>query len=371
MTALRICAVLAALVLAGCGGSSPAQKSRAAPPVFLGVTSGAIFSPGASLARELTLMGRSGVQSVRVPFYWRVAQPKPGGPTSFAATDPLVEGAARAGVGVLPVVLGTPAWAARDPGRRASPPRGTDTFAAFLKLLVGRYGSRGSFWAQHPGVPRHPIREWQIWNEPNHTFYWSDQPFARDYVALLRAAGRTVHVADPGARIVLAGFPERSWELIAGLYRAGARGAFDVAAIHPYTFEVGNVLKIVRLVRAAMARAGDGAVPIFVTEFGWSSGAGKVRRPYGFETTSADQAARLQSAVAAFARERRALGIERIYWESWLTFDRNRDNPFDFAGLRELQPDGTVRDKPAFTAYRRSALALARCLRADPSAPCG
>jgi len=357
--------------------------------VFLGVTAGApLLAPGFALRPELALMARNGVQSLRVPFYWRAAQPYRssadvpaaerrrfvavgGVPTDFGATDPAVEAAARAGVSVLPVVLGSPPWAARHPALSNSAPAGTASYAAFARALVERYGPRGSFWTEHPALPRRPIRLWQVWNEPNHAFYWSEQPFARDYVALLRAAGRAIHGADPGARVMLAGFAERSWETIASLYRDGARGSFDVAAIHPYTFKVENVLKIVRLVRDALDRAGDPARPIMITELSWSSGAGRVRKSFGFDTTEADQAARLSRAIPLLTRLRRTLGLERIYWESWITYDRNVENPFDFSGLREQRPGGGARDKAALGAYRRVALGTERCLGADPTGSCG
>jgi hypothetical protein len=130
------------------------------------------------------------------------------------------------------------------------------------------------------------------------------------------------------------------------------------------------VLKIARLVRAAMAHGGDAGRPMMITEFGWSSGKGKVRHPFGFETTPADQAARLRALVPLFTRNRRALGLERIYWESWLSADRNTDAPFDYAGLRELASGGSSRAKPAYDAFRALATAIDKCLRATPSAPC-
>lgn len=383
--------VACALLLAGCGGGGSPAAPRAAPPgapVFLGVSAGdPLLAPGFALRPEIALMARSDVQSLRVPFYWRNAQPYRssadvpaaqrrhfvevrGVPTDFAATDSVVEAAARTGISLLPVVLASPPWAARHPPLRNSAPAGTASYAAFARGLVERYGPRGSYWTEHPAVPRQPIRLWQVWNEPNHGFYWSEQPFARDYVALLRTAGRAIHGADPGARVVLAGFAERSWETIASLYRAGARGSFDVAAIHPYTFKVENVLRIVRLVRAAIDRAGDRARPLMITELSWSSGVGRVRRSFGFDTTEADQAVRLDQAIRLLTRFRRPLGLERIYWESWITYDRNAGNPFDFSGLREQRPSGP-RDKAALAAYRRVALGAERCLRADPAGSCG
>ena len=50
----------------------------------------------------------------------------------------------------------------------------------------------------------------------------------------------------------MGGFADRSWDSIETVYDAGAEGVFDVVAIHPYTFEVRNVLRIVRA-RAAGA----------------------------------------------------------------------------------------------------------------------
>lgn len=384
-----LAAAAACLALAACGGSASKRATAGtggrtdatavAPerPVFLGVTAGApLLTPGIDVDAQLRTMAASGAQTLRAAFYWRDMQPYasasavPAGqrsrfvagsdavPTGFAATDRLVAAAARSHVELLPVLIGAPAWAARHPGQVNSPPAGTAPYAAFARTMVQRYGPRGSFWRAHPALRAGAVRDWQIWNEPDHLFYWSDQPFAADYVRLLRAANTAVKAADPGARVVMAGFAGRSWELLAQVYRAGARGAFDVAATHPYTFEVANVLKILRLDRAALRAADDGNRPLWVTELTWSSARGRVTHPFGFETTESDQAARLARAIAAIARERGALGVDRVYWESWITYDRDRGNSFDFSGLREYRGPSDVRDKPALAAFR----AVARML---------
>ena len=338
----------------GCAGDEEVSASR--PEPLLGVAAGAsTLSPGL-FAREVRVMADSGVTVLRVPFYWRLAQPRRGAPTSFATTDWIVAATARARISLLPVVLGTPPWAARHPDRPNSPPAGRAAYAAFLRALVDRYGPSGSFWDERRGLPKRPLRDWQLWNEPDHLKYWSDQPYETDYVRLARAGRRAIKDADPGARVVMAGFADRSWESLASLYRAGSRGVFDVAAIHPYTFEPRNVVRIVRLARAALRRAGDGERPLWLTEVTWSSGLrpGHPRAP--FETTERDQAARLARALPLLIRTRRELGVRRIFWENWLSTDRDRSNPFDFSGLRALGVDGTVRPKPAFAAYRRVAL---------------
>ena len=48
----------------------------------------------------------------------------------------------------------------------------------YLAALVERYGPDGTFWTDHPELPKHPLREWQIWNEPHLPAYW-DAPRER------------------------------------------------------------------------------------------------------------------------------------------------------------------------------------------------
>jgi hypothetical protein len=354
-----VTALAAGLALTACGGddSSDDDKAPARPEPLLGVTSGVILDQGAPLAAEVRAMATSGVTTVRAPFYWHRAQPDQNRPPSFASTDRLVAATARARIELLPTVLRSPSWAAKHPELLNSPPAGTAAFAEFVEALIGRYGPDGSFWAEHPDVPKQPIRAWQLWNEPDHLHYWSDQPYARGYVRLARAARKAIKAADPGALVVMAGFADRSWDSIAAIYRAGGKGVFDVVAIHPYTFEVRNVLRIVRLARETLRDAGDAERPLWLTEVTWSSGKRPGHPPAPFETTPADQAARLGQALPLLIRERGELGVERIFWENWISTDSDHANPFDFSGLRVLEPDGTVRRKPAFAEFKRIALA--------------
>ena len=113
---------------------------------------------------------------------------------------------------------------------------------------------------------------------------------------------------------------------------------FDVVAIHPYTYEVRNVLRIVRYARRALREAGDGNRPLWLTEVTWSSGKRPGHPAAPFETTPADQAARLAEALPLLIRERHKLGIERIFWENWISADSNHANPFDFAGPARAAP---------------------------------
>jgi hypothetical protein len=228
-----------------------------------------------------------------------------------------------------------------------------------MTTLVQRYGPNGAFWAQHPELPVRPIREWQIWNEPNQpVFNWSDQPFAADYVALLRAARSAVLAADPGAKIVLSGLVGTSWSALAKVYQAGGKGLFDDVAIHPFTLEPKNVLKILDKVRATMKRYHDSSTPMFITELTWPAAKGfALTRTYGYETNATQQAKKLGQIIPLLVANRRALRLERVYWYTWISAAPDpRNDPFSYSGLRQLDNNGTtVQSRPSLAMYARMA----------------
>jgi hypothetical protein len=346
-----VVAVLAALVLA-----APAS-ARSVPRGWLGVQAdGPLTAPGNPFAAEWDLMASSGVETVRVAFDWRAAQPAEGGPISFAETDPVVVAAASRGLPVLPVVHRTPAWAGS--GGAASTPSGTDAYVGYLRRLVARYGPAGSLWAEQPGLRRVPIRNWQIWNEPNLTRYWSRQPFARSYVRLLRASRRALRAADPGSRTILAGLPNESWVALRKVYKAGGRGAFDAVALHPYTGKPRNVMKLIRLARKEMRKYGDRRKPVWLTELSWPASQGKTGGAPGFVTTERGQASRLKRAVKLLAGARKRLRIERVIWYTWLS-QEGGESAFAWSGLRRLRGDQLVTAR-SFSVYRAAARRLER-----------
>lgn len=374
LPAVRGAAVLAlavALLLALAAPAAGAPARRSVPFGFMGVLAGPpLAEPGYRRTNtDLRAMARAGVESVRFAFYWHDSQPDGPSDTRFARTDRLVRAAARAHVWVLPVVLGTPRWARHQSAHTASRPRDPEDYARFMGLLVERYGPRGSFWEENPGLPRRPIRVWQVWNEPDHRTFWHEQPYYRAYVATLSAARRTILERDPGAKVALAGLVGRSWDQLATLYRVGAGPHFDYGAVHPFTRLLPDVLRILRYNRAVMRRNGDGAKPMLATEVTWPSSEGRVRPPSAFDRTERNQATLLSALFRRLARERRRLGIRAVYWATWMTPDRSRTDAFDYTGLITLRR-GAVRRKPAFYSYRTTARALQGCAKTTLATVC-
>ena len=305
--------------------------------------------------KQWDAMAVAGVESARTVFSWARAQPEAGQPPSFAHTDAIVARAAARRIAPLPVVMYAPAWARTDMEVDASPPREAGDYVGYLRALIGRYGPAGSFWAEHPELPRRPVRAWQVWNEPQLRFQWSERDWERGYGALLRAAHAGVKQADPGAKVVLAAMTNTAWDALESLYAKGdVRGRFDVATVHPYTGSAGRVLEVVRRFRAVLARRGERAKPVWITELAWPASRGRATPPDGLRsivTNERGMAERLTRAYRLLAA-RRAVG--RVYWYTWASGYRRSTGIFDFTGLQRF--DGT-RFSPltALGAYRASA----------------
>jgi Glycosyl hydrolase family 53 len=370
---------LISVVLLAAVGPTAHAASRQVPQGFVGMNAdGPLLSANEGLKSSFGGMVKAGVESIRSAFYWARVQPYAsfaevptgqrsqftdvgGIPTDFSSTDRLVDAAARRRLSVLPVVLYAPQWDALHPNNFSSPPSDPAPYGRFMATLAARYGPNGSFWQDNPSVPKVPIRDWQIWNEPDSTKYWSDQPFVDGYAALLKAAHSALKAVDPAAQVVLAGFPSRSWVSLARLYAAGAGPYFDVVGIHPFTMPVANVLRILTTDRKVMAQHNDSSKPIYITETSWPSAKGKTSFHYGFEVTEAGQAKKARQLLNTLASVYSRYHVERLYWYTWLSLDSSTESPFDYAGLLKIGSGGKVIKKPALQAFKRAALRIEGC----------
>jgi hypothetical protein len=363
--ALLLLAIAGALLAA-----VPAAEAspRRVPHGFYGVMwdRGAVTASDSQQVAQWNLMALSGVETVRTEFSWARAQPVGGEPPSFAATDKVVALAAARHISLLPIVVRTPSWAARDPSRgQASAPARVEDYVAYLQALVRRYGPQGSFWSERPDLPRRPLREWQIWNEPHLDYYWhTDGAWERGYANLLIASNAALKRSDRGSVTVLAGLADFVWTHLDRLYRAGIRGHYDVAAVNFFTRRPALVLRGLRYVRRALRRGGEPHKRMWLTETTWPASKGRVDKPRAswqlqWETTDRGMARRLTNFYALAAHFRRRLRLDRVYWYTWASAYHDGDL-FDYSGLVQFADDAFTRRR-ALTAYARSALRAEGC----------
>ncbi|MEW6233406.1 MAG: hypothetical protein AB1566_13990 [Chloroflexota bacterium] len=169
-------------------------------------------------------------------------------------------------------------------------------FQAFVQAAAAHLKSRGV----------DPVAL-EIWNEPNLDYEWGGRaPSAAEYTALLKAGYNGAKAADPNAIVVSAGLATTGGTVsgltaaeqmsaqayfraaavagdlafIQGMYDAGARGFFSALGSHPYggpyppnqdptTASGGMAFRRAEQQYAVMQGNGDGATPVWATEFGW------------------------------------------------------------------------------------------------------
>jgi hypothetical protein len=303
------------LFLGGCGGSGGGgdQPPSGAPRGFYGVIAAEPL-PGAS---ELDRMGDGRVGTLRINLAWGSVQADPDAGYDWSHYDPVIADAARNGIRVLATTYSSPEWAEPTPEYPPLGPR-LSQFEDFARAAVGRYGSNGSFWREHADVPKLPVTDWQVWNEPNSPLFWKPKPDPARYLELLRAFAGAAHDTDPAARIVLGGlFPTPRGgvtmdDFMEALYRDHAQDFFDAAAIHPYAANPQDALARTSELRDVMDRNGNEDGRIWISEVGWAS-AGE---PSGLTVGPGRQAQYLTRTFELMAQNRERLGLEGVIWYS-------------------------------------------------------
>jgi polysaccharide biosynthesis protein PslG len=118
---------------------------------------------------------------------------------------------------------------------------------------------------------------WEIWNEPNRANFWEPRENPAEYMALARATADAIRRAQPDAAIIgpalghKVGEPVLDLAFLQTCLDDGLAGLVDAVSIHPYV-DPEVVAPDYEKVRAmADAAAGDRAVPVMSTEWGFAT----------------------------------------------------------------------------------------------------
>ena len=333
----RVRAFTAALALCLVGLTAVAASASALPARFYGVV------PQAPPTEEqFQRLQKGGVKTMRIPVDWSGIQA--GGRTAplvWAGIDGLVERAARANIEVLPFLTGAPKWAVPsvpvpgDPNAKAPAhlPAGgaaATAWSKFVKEAVARYGTTGSFWATHPGVPKRPIRVWQIWNEENFKYFVA-KPNPAEYGRLVKLSYTAIKSVDPTGQVLLGGmfsYPKGcakekrpksicAPDFLEQMYKKtpGIKSKFSAAALHPYTGNYSELRPYIQDFRTILAANKDAAKPLWITELGWSSQPLDPSRNI-FAKGPNGQAKQLRGSFTLLRANAAKWKLKRLYWFS-------------------------------------------------------
>jgi hypothetical protein len=375
-----LAAIVVGLVLIVSSGGSPSHPrspigapQRPALPApaaqVFGVSVNRLFNDltftQAQIDAQLAAVRATGATVARSDALWEAAEPQ--APVDgrhrydWSFDDQIAGSLAAHGLAWLPIIDYSAPWAQSVAGQDHSPPRSDADYAAYAGAFAARYGSGGTFWRAHPALTAVPVTAIEIWNEPDNAEFWVPSPDAAAYARLYLAARAAIDAANPSIRVLIGGLTNASVFLPA-MARAVAqlRGHVDGVALHPYGAPP-VVLNRVRGARAALASIAMGAVPLYVTEFGWTTQpAGAV----GYAPASR-RPADIQNVLQALGHLDCGLAATLLY--TWVTPERDATDGQDWYGIASpTDPSAATPDTQAFAAGLRAAVAPDPA----PPAPC-
>jgi hypothetical protein len=371
--------VVGVVLLTGSSGSHSHETSpaplRAALPAprsqVFGVNVNRLFndttySP-AQIDAQLTALRATGATVARSDAFWEAAEPH--APVDghhhyeWSFDDRVAAALAAHGLTWLPIIDYTAPWAQSVAGQDHSPPRppAVADYGAYAGAFAARYGNGGVFWHAHPELTPAPVTAIEIWNEPDNPEFWAPGPDAGAYARMYLAARAAIDGADPAIRVLVGGLTNASAFLPAMVAAAPQlRGHVDGVAVHPYGAPA-VVQNRIRGARAALVSVGLGSVPLYVTEFGWTTQpAGSV----GY-APAAQRPADIEGVLDALGHLRCGLAATLLY--TWVTPERNPGDSQDWYGIANpTDPSAATPDTNAFAAGLRAAVAP----DATPPPPC-
>jgi polysaccharide biosynthesis protein PslG len=311
--------------LASSNHAQAVQARSAIPSDFYGVSVSTALTE-----QDYQRLAAANIRTLHVSMWWPDIAT---GPRSYRwLFDGVVLNAAKAGITVVPSLLGSPGFVSNDPMR---PPLDSEEERAlwqdFVRSAVERYGPGGEFWEYvracppdpgrcMPDVPYLPITVWQAWNEPNLGRFWQPTPSPDEYAELLRITSDAAHGVDPEADVITGGImpggpgapnalPQN--DFIAALYQRDAAQHFDGLSLNPYQRKPKQARARVQDARAVTQAYGDAQTPIWVTEIGWSI---KGPKDLAQVTNRKRQAKRLAQVMKMLTAARDTLNIRLASW---------------------------------------------------------
>jgi hypothetical protein len=342
--------------------STPApQPSPASSGLQLGANVGPLFNGrpyrAAVIAAQLAALRATGANLARADAFWEMSEPSPPADGvhhyDWRFDDLIAAALAAHGLRWLPIIDYSAPWAQLVPHQAHSPPASAADYAAYAAALASRYGAGGSFWRSNPSLPPTPTDTYEVWNEPDSAVFWFPKPDAASFAALYLRARAAIRTVQPNSRVLVGGLTRPTSFLPAMLAAApNLRQQLDGVAIHPYGATPQAVLDKVRGARATLVSLGLGRVPLYVTEFGWSTSP-----PGGFGyLTERLRPTYIEQALTELGHL--DCGVAAVLLYAWITPQTNPSDTNDWFGINPPAGGGSS-DVRAFAQGLRDARATA------------
>jgi hypothetical protein len=284
------------------------------------------------IGAQLSALRATGATLARTDALWEATEPTaPTGAVhhyNWDFDDRVASMLAAHGLRWLPIVDYSAPWAQSVPGVDHSPPSSFTAYAAYAGALALRYGPGGTFWRAHPQLQPLPVQLYEIWNEPDNPEFWAPQPDPAAYARLYAAASASILAAEPSARVLVGGLtlPARFLPPMLAALRP-SHALLSGVAIHPYGVNPSGVIANVRAARTVLRSLGLGPVPLYVTEFGWTT------QPAGalYWTPASVRPGYIETVLQALGHS--GCGIDAVTLYTWATPEQQPRNSQQWYGL--------------------------------------
>ena len=311
------------------------------PPAILPAGVGVCIHFGQGHQRDVDLIAAAGFRFIRTDFIWESIE-RQKGEYDWTDYDGLTAALEKRGLRAIYILdysnplyesfvaATNPMTGQVDPAALASPqhPDSVSAFARFAAAAAEHFRGRRILW--------------EIWNEPNISF-WKPQANARQYADFALAICRAIRTADPNATIIGPASSCFPWEFIETLFQAGALEYLDAVSVHPYrrgdqspeTAKM-DYDKLGKLIDQYAPPFRRGQIPIISGEWGYSSCTGGVSLDIQAAFLVRQQLANLLN------------GIPLSIWYDWKNDGPDpRENEHNFGTVQsDLSP------KPAYAALK-------------------
>jgi hypothetical protein len=290
--------------------------------------------------KDLDLIKAAGFKFIRMDFGWEGIERRKG-EYDWAGYDELLANLDKRGLRAVLILdyshhlyeeaVTSPNPLGGQARRTTASPRHPDSIAAFARWAAAS--------AKH-FQGRHVL--WEIWNEPNISF-WSPKPDAQEYSALALATAKAIRQAEPQATIIGPASSTFPWEFLDTFLKSGVLEYLDAVSVHPYRgpknppeTAAADYQKLRTMIERYAPSSKKNKLPILSGEWGYST----FKRGVSLET---------QAAFAA--RQQLSNLLNDVPLSIWYDWKNDGDDPNENEhNFGTVLPDLTP--KPAYAAIR-------------------
>ena len=217
-----------------------------------------------SVEEQLDLCAEAGIEMILDECLWSDVETDSGVYIIPPDVDHYVNSALTRGIDIYMILNYNNSIYAPSNGSGVSTQSNRDAYARYCQAIVEHFSPIG-------------VKHYEIWNEPNHgVLFWTPQPNANDYTALLHTAYDSINAVDSNVTVIgcatspAIGNPSpyiEGLDFIRDVYAAGGGSYMDAVSFHLYQIAYRPENEFISYVNNVKSFVGD--KPIYFSEFGY------------------------------------------------------------------------------------------------------